>query len=140
MANYDEFKKIAKETLDTIADASVDAYKMAEEKARILARKTKLRAGIVNEKATIRRLSVELGTAYYKKYKDDTTSEFVQLCTEITGAHDRIADKEKEIEEIKKAAAAAKEAAKAEKAKEAEKAEEAAKPEEKCCDDEKCDE
>ena len=143
MANYDEFKKIAKETLDTIADASVDAYKMAEEKARILARKTKLRAGIVNEKATIRRLSVELGTAYYKKYKDDTTSEFVQLCTEITGAHEQIAVKEKEIEEIKKAAAAAKEAAKAEKAKEAakpEQAEETAKPEQKSCDNEKCDE
>ena len=130
MANYDDFKKVAKETLDTIADASMDAYKMAEEKAKILARKTKLRAGIVNEKATIRRLSVELGTAYYNKYKDDTTSEFVQLCTEITGAHERIAVKEEEIEEIKKAAAAAK----------AEKAKEAAKPEEKCCDDEKCDE
>jgi len=105
MSNYDEFKKKAKDTLDQIADASVDAYKIAEEKARILAKKTKLRAGIVNEKATIRRLSVELGTSYYKKYKDDANAEFKQLCEEITGAHERIALKEEEIAELKASAA-----------------------------------
>ena len=108
MPNYDEFKKKAKDALDSIADASVDAYKVAEEKARILARKTKLRAGIVNEKATIRRLSVELGTSYYKKYKDDKKAEFSQLCEEITCAHERIAEKEAEIAELKTQAAAAK--------------------------------
>jgi hypothetical protein len=105
MSNYDGFKKIAKETLDSIADASVDAYKIAEEKARVLAKKTKLRAGIVNDRATVRRLSVELGTAYYKKYKDNAASEFEQLCSEITSAHERIAAKEQEIEELKNASA-----------------------------------
>jgi len=101
MANYDEIKKKAKETLDTIADASVDAYKVAEEKARILARKTKLRAGIVNEKATIRRLNVELGSSYYNTYKDNPAPEFEDLCEDISGAYERIALKEKEIEELK---------------------------------------
>jgi len=101
MANYDEFKKKAKDALDTIADASVDAYKIAEEKTRVLAKKTKLRAGIVNEKATIRRLSVELGTNYYKKYKDDKDAEFKQLCEEITSAYERSAVKEEEIAELK---------------------------------------
>ena len=104
MSNYDDFKRKAKATLDSFADASVDAYKAAEEKAKILARKTKLRAGIVNDKATIRRLSVELGTQYYKKYKDDVNSEFAQLCEEITFAHERIAVKEEEIAELKKSA------------------------------------
>jgi len=101
MANYDEFKKKAKEAFDSLADASVDAYKVAEEKTRVLARKTKLRAGIVNDKATIRRVSVELGTKYYKKYKDDEKSEFRQLCEEITCAYERIAVKEEEIAELK---------------------------------------
>jgi len=101
MANYDDLKKKAKDALDTIADASVDAYKVAEEKTRVLARKTKLRAGIVNEKATIRRLSVELGTNYYNKYKDDPGAEFSQLCEEIKCAHERIALKEDEIAELK---------------------------------------
>ena len=106
MPNYDDFKKKAKDALDSFADASVDAYKVAEEKTRILARKTKLRAGIVNDKATVRRLSVELGTRYHKKYKDDENSEFRQICEEISCAHERIAAKEEEIAELKRNAAA----------------------------------
>jgi len=113
MSNYDDFKRRAKATLDSFADASVDAYKIAEEKTRVLARKTKLRAGIVNEKATIRRLSVELGTKYYNKYKDDINSEFRQLCEEMTVAHEQIALKEEEIAELKRNAAYKSEAAKA---------------------------
>jgi len=101
MPNYDEFKKKAKDAIGTFADASVDAYKVAEEKTKVLARKTKLRAGIVNDKATIRRLSVELGTKYYNKYKDDEGSEFKQLCEEIKSAHEKIAVKEEEIAELK---------------------------------------
>ena len=102
MPNYDDLKKKAKDAFDSFADASVDAYKVAEEKTRVLARKTKLRAGIVNDKATIRRLSVELGTKYYKKYKEDNDSEFKQHIDEITSAHERIAAKEAEIEELKR--------------------------------------
>ena len=105
MPNYDDFKKKAKSALDSFADASIDAYKVAEEKTRILARKTKLRAGIVNDKATIRRLSVELGTRYYKKYKDDEKSEFSKILGEIGAAHEGIAQKEKEIAELKNNAA-----------------------------------
>jgi uncharacterized small protein (DUF1192 family) len=101
MANYDDFVKKAKGAFDTLADASVDAYKIAEEKARILAKKTKLRAGIVNEKAIIRRVSVDLGTKYYNKYKNDTDAEFSQLCEEITCAFERIALKEEEIASLK---------------------------------------
>jgi len=103
MSNYEDFKKKAKEAFDTLADASVDAYKVAEEKAKVLARKTKLRAGIVNDKAVIRRVSVEIGTAYYNKYKDDPNSEFAKLCAEIAEAHSKIAEKEKEIEQLKNA-------------------------------------
>ena len=106
MPNYDEFKQKAMDAIESIADASVDAYKVAEEKTRILARKTKLRAGIVNDKATIRRLSVEIGTKYYAKYKDDENSEFCQLCSEITAAYEKIAEKEGEIADLKANAAA----------------------------------
>ena len=102
MPNYDEFKEKAKSAFDSFAGASVSAYKLAEEKTKILARKTKLRAGIVNDKATIRRLSVELGSVYYKKYKDDENSEFKQLCEEIKCAYERIALKEEEIAELKR--------------------------------------
>jgi hypothetical protein len=102
MSNYDDFKKKAKETLESFADASVDAYKATEHKARILARKTKLRASIVNDKATIRRLSVEIGTVYYRLFKDNPAPEFEKACKEITEAHMLIAAKEAQIEELKK--------------------------------------
>ena len=103
MPNYDELKKKAQDAIGTFADASVGAYKVAEEKTKILAKKTKLRAGIVNDKATIRRLSVELGTKYYNQYKDDENSEFRQILEEITSAYGRIAVKEDEIAELKTA-------------------------------------
>ena len=105
MPNYDDLKKKAKVALDSFADASLDAYKVAEEKTRILAKRTKLRAGIVNDKATVRRVSVELGNAYYKKYKDDDSAEFNELCEEIKCAYERIAEKEAEIAELKANAA-----------------------------------
>lgn len=103
MADNTEFKKKAKGTIDTIVDVSVETYKVAEEKARLLAKKTKLRAGIVNDKATIRRLSVELGTTYYNMFKDSPAPEFAGLCADITSAHERIAEKEQKIEELKNA-------------------------------------
>ena len=103
MANYDEIKKMAKEAFDTLADASVEAYKLAEERARILAKKAKLTAGIANERATIRRLKVELGGAYYMLNKDTPAEELKQLCDEITAAIDRIDEKKQELEDLKNA-------------------------------------
>jgi len=97
MSNSDNFKRKAKETIDTIADVSVETFKAAEEKAKVIAKKTKLRAGIVNDKATVRRLSVELGALYYKMFKDSPAPEFEQLCLEMTNAYERIADKEQQI-------------------------------------------
>ena len=80
MPNYDDIRKKAKDAFDTIADVSVEAYRLAEEKARVLAKRTKLRAGITNERATIRRLNVEIGSTYYRLHKDAPAEEFKQLC------------------------------------------------------------
>jgi len=101
MANYDDFKKKVKEAFGTIADASVEAYKVAEEKSRILAKKAKLNAGIANERATIRRLNVEIGAAYYKLYKDNPDESLKTQCADITAAYDRIAAKQQELEDLK---------------------------------------
>ncbi|MCL2248814.1 MAG: hypothetical protein FWC13_06055 [Oscillospiraceae bacterium] len=106
MSNYDDFKTRAKVTLESLADASVDAYKATEQKARILAKKTKLRASIVNDKATIRRLSVEIGTVYYKMFKENPAPEFEKAVKEITEAYECIAAKEAQIDELKKSGTA----------------------------------
>lgn len=103
MADGEQFKNKAKETIETIVDVGVETYKVAEERARVLAKKTKLRAGIVNDKATVRRLSVEIGTKYYDMFKDSPAPEFEKLFADVTAAHEAIADKERQIEELKAA-------------------------------------
>ena len=101
MANYDDFRKKAKEVVDTIADASVEAYKLAEEKARVLAKKAKLNAGIANDRALIRRLKVEIGGTYYKLFKDSPDEALKLHCDDITVALERIAARQRELEELR---------------------------------------
>ena len=101
MANYDDIRKRAKDALDTIADVSVEAYKLAEEKARVFAKKAKLNAAIANERALIRRLKVEIGGTYYNLHKDNAEEALQQNCDGITLSLDRIAAKLRELEELK---------------------------------------
>ena len=101
MANYEDLKKKAKDAIDTIADISVEAYRIAEEKARILARKTKLSAEITRERVAIRRLKTEIGNAYYDLHKDSPEEAFRECCEEITSSIDRIAAKKRELDELK---------------------------------------
>ena len=102
MTNFENFKKKAKDALEAITDVSVEAYKLAEEKTKALARSTKLSADISREKAQIKRLYCELGSMYYNAHKDNPEEAFVQTCTEITSSVERIAEKQKEIDELKK--------------------------------------
>ena len=104
MSGIDDIRKFAKEAFDTIADVSVEAYKMAEDKAKIVARKTKLNTEITLEKSQIRRLHSEIGVIYYEKHKDDPSESLKQHCEDITSALERIASKQKEIETLKKSA------------------------------------
>jgi len=101
MSNYDDFVKKAKDAIDTLADVSVEAYKIAEEKARVFAKRAKLTAGIANERAVIRRLKVEIGGTYYKLHKDAPEEALKPQCEEITAALDRIAAKQRELEELR---------------------------------------
>ena len=102
MANYEDFKKKAKETLETIADVSVEAYKIAEEKAKVIARRTKLNADIAHEKALIRHLKSDIGNKYYEMHKDDPEDALKKDCADITDAIARIDANKKEIEDLKK--------------------------------------
>jgi len=101
MANYEDFRKKAKDALDTLADVSVEAYKIAEEKTRVLAKRAKLTAAIANERASVRRLKVEIGGTYYKLHKDAPDDALKQLCDEVTFALDSIAAKQRELEELR---------------------------------------
>ena len=102
MPNYDELKKKAKDALETIADVSVEAYKLAEEKARVLAKRAKLNTDITRERASIRRAKFNIGSAYYDLRKDNPDDALRGLCNEITESLDVISAKQRELDELKK--------------------------------------
>ena len=101
MATYEDFKKKAKEALDTIADVSMEAYRAAEEKAKILARRAKLNTEITREKAAIRRTKIRIGDAYYELHKDSPEDSLKQYCDDISTSLELIAAKQRELEELK---------------------------------------
>lgn len=103
MTNFDDFKQMAKDTMETIADKSIELYKIAEEKAKIVAKATKLSTEIALEKGTIRKLYREIGKKYYELHKSDPESDLSQMCTEITTAFELISVKHKEIDNLKAA-------------------------------------
>lgn len=101
MANFNELKQKAKDTIETIADKSVELYKVAEEKTKLLAKITKLSADITFEKGDLRKLYRELGKMYYDRYKDNPDTDLAQSCTEITATLERISVKQKEIDVLR---------------------------------------
>ena len=101
MANFDEFKQRAKEAAGTIADVSLELYKIAEEKAKILAKTTRLNAEIVRERTNIRKLYNEIGKTYYKLHKDDPEADLAQSCTEVTASVEHIIANKAAIEDLK---------------------------------------
>ena len=101
MSNYDELKAKAKHAFSSIAGVSAEAGRFSKDKARTLHRKAKLTAGITNERATIRRLNVEIGATYYNMKKDKPDECLRQQCEDITAAYNRIAEKQAELETLK---------------------------------------
>lgn len=104
MDNFDDFKKKAKDTMGTIADKSVELYKIAEEKTKILAKTTKLQAEIAMERGNIRKMYREIGKTYYELHKEAPETALEQKCGDVSVSFDRIAAKLQEIQEIKNAA------------------------------------
>jgi len=107
MASIDDFKKKAKDTFETIADVSVEAYKVAEDKARVVARWTKLNAEIAQEKTRIRRLEGVIGKKYYELHNGSPEEELRASCEGISASLELIAINKKELADMKKPAEAA---------------------------------
>lgn len=101
MANFDELKQKAKQAADIIADKSVEIYKIAEEKAKVLARITKLSTEIFKNKNEIQKLYTEIGKLYYETHKAEPEANVVQTCMEITTLLEKIDIAQREIEKLK---------------------------------------
>jgi glutaredoxin 2 len=103
MTNFEEFKQKAKDTMETLADKSIELYKVAEEKTKLLAKTTKLAAEITLEKGALRRLYREIGQKYYELHKEAPETALEQMCVEVTSSLETIASKQQEIESLRNA-------------------------------------
>lgn len=101
MAHLDDFKQIARDTMDTITDRSLELYKIAEEKTKILAKTAKLSAEITLEKGALRKLYRELGELYYVQSKDQPPEGAEQLFAEIAASLEKIAAKQQDVADLK---------------------------------------
>ena len=101
MKDFEEFKQVAKETVETIADKSIELYKIAEEKTKLLAKMTKLSTEITLEKGNVRKLYREIGKKYYDLHKLSPENALAQPCAEVTISLDSITAKQMKFEELK---------------------------------------
>ncbi len=101
MTNFEELKHFAKETLETLADKSIEIYKVAEEKTKAIARTTVLTTEIAVEKSNVRKLYREIGQLYCEKYGTQPEAPFAEKCAAVAAALERIAAKQQEIDELK---------------------------------------
>ena len=100
MSKINEIKEKALSALGTIIDKSTDIYEIAEEKAKYIAKTTKLKAEIAKESSAVKKLYTDLGSLYYCLNKDNPDEKLAQLCEEIKSILDNIEVKERELETL----------------------------------------
>jgi ribosomal protein L40E len=81
----------------TISSKSKDVAKKAKDMAEIAG----LNGKISTQEEIIRKAYIEIGKAYYEKYKNDNTNEYATECEKITLANDEILKLKSEIQAIK---------------------------------------
>ena len=74
----------------------------AQEKARILTQKAKIRAEVSRNGGQLARLYADLGSLYYCMKKDDPDEQMKQICEEITVLLDRNEELEGLLAELKR--------------------------------------
>jgi polyhydroxyalkanoate synthesis regulator phasin len=100
VSNFNEFKEKAKETIDSIAEATQETYKTVESKAKMLARRAKLTAAITKERTIIRRNHIEMGTKYYELFRKKPAKALQENCDAIAAALARIDEMENELKDL----------------------------------------
>ena len=100
MSKINEIKEKALSALGTIIDKSTDLYETAEEKAKYIAKTTKLKAEIAKDSSAVKKLYSDLGSLYYCLNKDNPDEKLAQLCEEIKSILDNIEVKERELETL----------------------------------------
>ncbi|MEG0777262.1 MAG: hypothetical protein RR147_00830 [Oscillospiraceae bacterium] len=101
MADINDIKGAVLSTLGSVAGKTRDFAEKAADKAKDVAKVTKLNIELGTEKDTIQKAYLEIGKLYYETRKNSPEGFFVQLCDEISLANDNIARLQVEIETLK---------------------------------------
>lgn len=103
MASLDDIRYRTEETAEHIAAKSVEIARSAADKAKLVARMSKLNADVITEKDALRRAYFELGKLYYKKYREAPDSDFAEQCSRIASSIAVIKESREEIRQCKEA-------------------------------------
>lgn len=100
MANFNELKDKALSAMGTIIDKSTELYGVAEEKAKYIAKTTKLKADIAKDRTEQKKLYADLGSMYFSLHKDSPEDGLLQICEEIKVIADKIELKQRELDSL----------------------------------------
>lgn len=100
MANLNELKDKALSAMGTIIDKSTELYGIAEEKAKYIAKTTKLKADIAKDRTEQKKLYADLGSMYFSLHKDSPEDGLLQICEEIKVIADKIELKQRELDSL----------------------------------------
>ena len=101
MANFEEFKQQTAETAEMIAGKSIQFAKLAAEKTKRIAKIAKLKAEIIAEKDTRRKMILKLGKLYYENYSCDPQEPLKEAVGKIDESNARIKEMQVRVDEIK---------------------------------------
>ena len=107
--NYQDLKRKVKDTVTGIPgyselkDKVSDAVDAVQERAKYAGKMAKLTVETNAELERIQKAYAEIGKLYYEQYRDYADAFMAQLCDEITQANERVAEKERQIDELRAA-------------------------------------
>ena len=100
MAKFEDLKNKVMSTVGQIIEKSADIYETAEEKAKYIAKTTKIKAEIAKDNSEIKKLYADLGSLYYCLNKDNPDEALAQLCSEIKDLSDKVEMKQRELDAL----------------------------------------
>ncbi|MGM9671796.1 MAG: hypothetical protein ACI3XD_09540 [Oscillospiraceae bacterium] len=107
--HYQDLKQKVKDTVTGIPgyaelkDKVSDAVDAVSERAKYAGKMAKLTVEANAELENIQKAYAEIGKLYYEQYRDDADAFMAQLCDEVTQANERVAEKERQIDELRAA-------------------------------------
>ena len=99
--NLNEITEKIADTAGAVWEKTLLLKDAAQEKARILTQKARLRSEASKNSSRIERLYADLGSLYYCMRKDDPDEQMKQMCEEITVLLDRNEELERLLAELK---------------------------------------